>query len=290
MKGLSIILSLILSLCLGGIVYASDIAFYIGQWNTDGWYDASQFDDVDTIIAETGKLFKDVQQFDDDQLDDFGAWAEANTDDGKFDIIWLNGCTPSCLYPNPNQEPDGSVAELWLDGGDMIINVGDWFAYCTYEGGPRGGKGRGGDNGGNGAANILDLSAGIITGATVNLKVTPTGKKYIPSLEDPCKTDRPIVLSAVTGDWEVAAAFATTGGDDDPKETHADPVVLHNTKTDGYLAIINQAAGGPGGWLDDRGAVCAEFIGNWAADVLGFKTVEPADKLSTTWGRIKLAK
>ena len=48
---------------------ASDIAFYVGQWNTDGWYDASQFQDVDTIIAETGHLFKDIQRFDDITLD-----------------------------------------------------------------------------------------------------------------------------------------------------------------------------------------------------------------------------
>ena len=48
---------------------ASDIAFYVGQWNTDGWYDASQFDDVDTIITQTGRLFKDIQQFDDITLD-----------------------------------------------------------------------------------------------------------------------------------------------------------------------------------------------------------------------------
>jgi len=48
---------------------ASDIAFYVGQWNSDGWYDASQFDDVDTIIAETGHLFKDTQRFDEITLD-----------------------------------------------------------------------------------------------------------------------------------------------------------------------------------------------------------------------------
>ncbi len=281
-----LVLTVIVAFAFGTMAMASDIAFYVGQWNTDGWYDASQFDDVDTIIDQCGDMFRDIQQFDDDHLDDFGAWAEANTDDGDFDIIWLNGCTPSCLYPNPNQEPDGSRAEKWLDGGDMIINVGDWFAYCTYEGGPRGGAGRGGDNGGNGAANLLDLSAGIITGATVQMKVTPTGKKYTPSLNDPAKTDRPVVTAQVQAPWEVAAMFASPGGTDDPAaEAQADPVVIHNTETGGYVAFVNQAAGGPGGWLDDRGAVCAEIIGNWVGAVI--VAVEPAGKLSTTWGEIK---
>ncbi len=55
---------------------ASDIAFYVGQWNTDGWYDESQFEHVDTIIAETGHLFNDIQQFNDDDLTfaAFNAW------------------------------------------------------------------------------------------------------------------------------------------------------------------------------------------------------------------------
>jgi hypothetical protein len=126
---------------------ASDIAFYVGQWNTDGWYDESQFQDVETIIAETGQLFKDIQQFNDDQFDEFSAWIEANTNDGEMDIIWLNGCMPSVLYQFPNVNPDGSPAEEWLDNGNMFINVGDWFGYMSYEGGSRSA-----DNGPSGAS------------------------------------------------------------------------------------------------------------------------------------------
>lgn len=278
-----LVLTVIVAFAFASMTMASDIAFYVGQWNTDGWYSEQQFDDVDTIIAETGSMFNDIQQFDDDHLDEFGTWADANTDDGEFDIIWLNGCTPSPLYQFPNADPDGSRAEEWLDGGNMLINVGDWFAYASYEGGARQA-----DNGGTGAANILDLSSGIIVSAGgTQLKVTPTGEEYLPSLNDPCKTDRPVVLSQVTDPWELAAAFATTGGSDDPGETHADPVVIHNTETDGYLAIINQASGGPAGWIDDRGLTCAEFIGNWVGEVIGLLPVEPADKLSTTWSELK---
>ncbi len=250
---------------------ASDIAFYVGQWNTDGWYDESQFEDVETIIAETGHLFGDIQQFDDYQFYEFGAWVDQRMNDGKMDIIWLNGCTPSVLYPNPNEQPDGSRAEKWLDGGNMIINVGDWFGYCTYEGGPRGGEGRGGDNGGDGAANILDLPYWIIVfGDGTQLTVTPTGKEYLPSLNNRVKSDRPVLLTAVQAPWEVAAIFASTGGTDDPgAEAQADPVVIHNTDTGGYVAFINQAGGGPAGWIDDRGLTCAEFIGNWVNNVIG---------------------
>ncbi len=232
---------------------ASDIAFYVGQWNTDGWYDASQFDDVDTIIAETGHLFKDIQQFDDDQFDEFGAWVDENTDDGEMDIIWLNGCMPSVLYQFPNVNPDGSRAEEWLDGGNMIINVSDWFAYCSFEGGARQA-----DNTGTGAENILDLSGPIAGEAHGAMVVTSTGEEYLPSL-NAIAVDRPVSLSAVVDPWEVAAIFG-----ENADGTHADPVVIHNTETDGYMAFINQ--GGAGNWIDDRGLTCAEFIGNWVVE------------------------
>ncbi|MHC4725673.1 MAG: hypothetical protein ACYS17_00445 [Planctomycetota bacterium] len=271
MKNLVFVFAVAFVFCTTAI--ASDIAFYVGQWNTDGWYDESQFEDVETIIAETGGLFNDIQQFDDTQLDEFGAWADDRMDDGVMDIIWLNGCLPSVLYPYVNLEPDGSRIEEWLDGGNMVINVGDWFAFVSYENGVREPA-----NGASGAANILDLSSGIIMSAdNTSLTVTPTGSEFLPSLNDPAITYRPVVISAVEAPWEVAAMFASTGGTDDPEvEAQADPIVIHNTETDGYVAIINQSAGsGPPGWIDDRGLTCAEFIGNWVNEVIGLGTGNP---------------
>jgi len=260
----NIVLVFVIAFAFSSMAMASDIAFYVGAPNVDGWYDvATQTADVETIIAETGGLFKDIQQFDDDQYDEFGAWIEERTNDGKMDILWLNGCMPSVLYPFPNLEPDGSLVEEWLDGGNMIINVGDWFGYVSYAGGSRQTE-----NGPSGAANILDLSSGIIVSAdNTSLTVSPSGREYLPSLNDPAITYRPIVLSAVQDPWEVAAIFASTGGTDDAgAEAQADPVVIHNTETGAYVAFINQAATT---WIDDRGLTCAEFIGNWVNSVIG---------------------
>jgi hypothetical protein len=261
---------------------ASDIAFYVGQWNTDGWYDETQFDDVETIIAETGHLFKDIQQFNDDQLEEFGAWVDDRTNDGVLDIIWLNGCMPSVLYPFVNLEPDGSRMEEWLDGGNMVINVGDWFAYVSYENGVREAA-----NAGDGAANILDLSSGIIVSDDTgpNFAATPTAKQLVPSLDDPSRSVRPVVLSQVQDPWEVAFILASPGGSEDPAEAQrADPVVLHNTETDGYVAIVNQASTtccGNVGWLSDRGQVVAELISNWVNSVIGLGTSNPIARSPT---------
>jgi hypothetical protein len=262
-KKLLFMAALAVALLLSTTAMAADIAFYVGAPNVDGWYDVATMNaDVATIIEQTGALFNDIEQFNDKQFAEFGAWVDKNTNDGELDIIWLNGCMPSVLYTLGNAQPDGSRAEKWLDGGNMFINVGDWFGYCSYEGGPR----QSPENGPTGAANILDLSSGIIVSAdNTPMTVTPTGKEYLPSIGSSTISYRPIVLSAVTAPWEVAAVFAqTTAG------TQADPVVIHNTDTDGYVAFINQSAGsGPPGWLNDRGLTCAEFINNWVNDVIG---------------------
>ena len=249
----------VIVLAYGVSAMAADIAFYVGAPNTDGWYTVDAMTtDVETIIAQTGNLFKDVKQFNDDQFPDFEAWVQANMDDGELDIIWLNGCMPSVLYPFPNLQPDGSLAEEWLNHGNMIINVGDWFGYVSYEGGVRNSE-----NGGTGAANILNLGSGIIVSADgTTLPVTDAGREYLPSLDDPAPTSRPIGLSAVAAPWEVAAAFAQNAAG-----TQADPVVLHNTETGAYVAFINQ--GGTGSWLTDRGLTCSELISNWIATVVG---------------------
>jgi len=251
---------------LSSVAVASDIAFYVGTPNP-GWYETpDMLADVETIITNAGPLFKDIQQFDDTALDALGAWVDANTDDGELDIIWLNGCTPSVLYPTANASPDGSRIETWLDNGNMVINVGDWFGYVSYETGARGAE-----SGGNGAANILDLASGIIVSADgTMLPVTDEGQQYLPSLgSGQVETDRPVDLGQVVAPWEVAAVFAGTA-------TRADPVVIRNTETGGYLVIINQASGGAAGWIDDRGLTCAEFLLNWANEFAGLSDPEQA--------------
>ncbi|MHC4166480.1 MAG: hypothetical protein ACYSWQ_05945, partial [Planctomycetota bacterium] len=95
MRNLALVLVIAFAFCTTAV--ASDIAFYVGSINP-GWYELPNMRaDVDTIIAETGSMFKDISQFDDDQFDEFGAWVDERTDDGKLDIIWLNGCMPSVL-------------------------------------------------------------------------------------------------------------------------------------------------------------------------------------------------
>ena len=109
----------------GPMAVASDIAFYVGAVPGTAYNEATMNKDVKKIIQGTRSLFKDVQKFADDNLNELGQWVDANIGDGELDIIWLNGSTPSTLYPLENKKPDGSRAEKWLDDGNMIINLAD---------------------------------------------------------------------------------------------------------------------------------------------------------------------
>ena len=109
------------------------------------------------------------------------------------------------------------------------------------------------------------------------MKATAAGKKFMPSLGDRYISHRPVNLKALVAPWEAAEIFAERGN-------LVDPVVLHNTKTKGYLAIISQSKIED---MGDRGAVCSEFINNWVTEEMHLLAVEPTDKLAITWGSIK---
>jgi len=270
MKVFPVFLFLALFLCVSSHAY--DLAFYSGHPNPDWYSEAQMLDDVDKIINGVKGKFKEVKSFDDKAFDDFKAWTEKNMDDGELDIIWLNGCMPSVLYPNPNVQRDGSLAEEWLDHGNMLINVADWFGYCTYETGARGA-----DNGGTGAESILDLPGIIISSDNTAITITDAGEEYLPSLGKNITIDRPISRAAVRDPWEIAEVFGESGN-------NLDPVVIYNKDTEAYVAFINQ---GNLGHSVDRAQVTIEFINNWLAEKLGFVAVESLGKLATRWGAIK---
>ena len=89
----------------------------------------------------------------------------------------------------------------------------------------------------------MDLPDDIIVGADDSvMKVTDTGKKFIPSLGNQVGSNRPVNIKAIEEPWEAAAIFASKKGVDDQNTGGlANPIVLHNKNTDGYMAIVNQA-------------------------------------------------
>ncbi len=75
--------------------------------------------------------------------------------------------------------------------------------------------------------------------------------------------------------------MAEVFGENDAK-TYADPVVIHNKTTNGYVAFVNQATT----WITDRGQVCAEFILNWVNTKIGLRNPSLAGDPSPADGAV----
>lgn len=199
---------------------------------------------------------------------DIGAFATANTKDGNFDIIILFGDFASSLYTPGNAQADGSVGELFLEGGDMFFNTADYIFYVNNGAGA---------NGDTGLKNMTDSNLDLWTDGNTSIP-TAAGKSYAPSMPDSFNAPRAFRLDQVEADpdWELEIAFASNADG-----TTADPVIIRNKTYGGRIGIAFQVS-------DDtmpRGAVMSEIIQNYLA--ANTTAVKPAEKITTTWGSVK---
>lgn len=196
-----------------------------------------------------------------------GDWAEDHTDNGVSDIIVTFGWFPTTLYAPGNQDPDDSVAELFLEGGNIFLNTADYIFYVTQGGGA---------NGEQGLKNMMDINADMWSGGTA-IKPTADGKKYTPSL-DKFTSERTFKEAQIVDPWEVEVVFGDNGAG------FLDPAIVHDTETGGRIGIAFQEPNNGG---LPRGEVLAEMIDNYLFEVLGAQAVDPNQKVATTWGHLK---
>ncbi len=285
MIGRAIRASLSVAVGLGVIAtsaHAIDLAFYAGPPNP-GWISEVAVErETADMVDGLSDMFDDVIVFGDgDEVgydSPLGLWTLNHTDDGEMDVLVTScGTMPSGLYQFPNADPDGSRIEEYLDGGNIVINIADWFGYMSYEGGVRSA-----DNGAGGAANILDIPGLSFGSRSNNMEVNADGLKYLPSLED-FNTARPWHVEQFDGsDWEVTT-FADSGPND------ADPACAVNTTNGSVLACIIQRDWPlPADDEDNRGEVVTDFVRNWLTDKGHIAlSVESGGKLPTMWGNLK---
>jgi hypothetical protein len=231
------------------------------------WAQAPADREMNEIVENVGKKVDDIKLFPQAKEDELATWVEKHTENRQLDILILCGQFPATIYSPGNAQPDGSIAEEFLEAGNMIINTADYMFYVVNGAGT---------NAAGGLQNMMDIPSITMWDDNTPVGVTDTGKKYLPSLRD-FQTDRPFHLDQLTKPWETEVVFA---GD----ERRADPCVVHDTETDGRLAIFYQTNGQPN---DPRGEVMSEFILNWLPEIVGRVPVEAAGKLGTLWGSIK---
>ncbi len=241
-----IALALVITSVFSTMAVAADIAISTqAGWFGQAAADREAQEIVSNVTAVTVELFPANQQA---ALAD---WVRAHTGDGASDLLILCGQFPATIYAPGNAQADGSLAELFLDDGNCIINTGDYMFYVVDGAGT---------NGEGGIRAMMDNPAITMWDDDTAVTVTAEAAEYTPSLKS-FASDRPFHLNELQGDWqpELILAQNATG-------TRADPVIVVNTVTGGRLGIFFQTAGQDD---DPRGEIISEWINNWYLPKLG---------------------
>ena len=216
-----------------------------------------------------------VERFSSTELDALAQWVEEHTGDGIPDLLIMCGAFPATLYPAGNTQTDGSLAELFLDDGNTIVNTGDYMFYVGTDG----------NNDAGGLQNMMDIGSITMWDDDTACTVTADGQELTPSLQN-LASDRPFHLDELEGDWEVELILAQNDAG-----TRADPVIVRNSDTGGRLGIFFQTASQDD---DPRGEVISEWINNWYLATAGgggnpyARRPDPEDGalFENTWGNL----
>jgi hypothetical protein len=238
MKNLMLVFVVAFAFC--PVAMASDIAISTqAGWFSQSAADREMQEIVDNVTAVSVELFSVNEQ---DALAD---WVADHTGDGASDLLILCGQFPDTIYAPGNAQADDSLAELFLDDGNCIVNTGDYMFYVVNGAGT---------NDAPGLQTMMDIAGITMWDDDTAVVVTAEGRDITPTLVD-YATDRPFHLDELEGDWYAELILAQNDAG-----TRADPVIVTNSATGGRLGIFYQTAGQDD---DPRGEVISEWINNW---------------------------
>ena len=178
-------------------------------------------------------------------------WMSETTANGEKNVCIVYGILPNTIYAVGNTEPEGSIAELWIEStdGDTILNQADYLGYYSSDGTA---------NNKAPLQNLMDLpKLDINVEYFEEMPMYPTeqGKTITPTLMV-FKSDRPFPLEQLGGEWYPEKIFASDTGEAQPKS--ADPVILRDGNR-GRLAMVHQTHHKH----NPKGVVAAEIIINY---------------------------
>ncbi|MCH8121252.1 MAG: discoidin domain-containing protein, partial [Planctomycetes bacterium] len=224
------------------------MAIEIGCSTQTSWWPEATAEREMQEIADSVPV--SVEIFTSSQDAALAAWVVAHTGNGVSDLLILSGKFPDSIYPGGNAQPDGSIAELFLDDGNTIINTGDWMFYV----------GSVSNNTSGGLQNMMDIPNISMGDSNGDVAPTADGRLYTPSFGAFFST-RPFRLDELDNNWEPELILGQN-----PDGTRADPVIVINTVTGGRLGSFLQVSDGS---IDDiRGDVISEWINNWYLKIL----------------------
>lgn len=177
-------------------------------------------------------------------------WMLQTAADSRVNVLILYGFLPPAIYPDGNTQPDGSVAEQWIEtsDGNTLLNHADYFGFNFKRFENREGA----------LQNLMDIPGiriPLIDYRHLPMDVTATGAALTPSLVD-FGSDRPLPLSQLQGGWvaeKVLASHTSVDG-----EVWADPVIVRDGNR-GRIALLHQTQNQD----NPKGEVAAELIINY---------------------------
>ena len=264
MRSIFVLLALIAltAFSLTPVFAANEVAIYTG---TTQWIGKAPADEQAQICVDmlNDAGITNTWYDSDGDMDALADWMKGVTGDDGLDVCVLYGDLPPTLYPDGNAQPDGTIGETFIEttDGDTFINHADYMFW-----------GLSGRNEVGGLQNMMDVEGITMWDDDTAMKVTSEGAAISPSLTD-FASDRPFHVDELDGDWEVEVSLAQS---DDG--TRADPIIVRDGNLGRLIPVIQTANGD-----EPKGAVAAEII-IW---LMSTTPVEPADKLSTTWGALK---
>jgi hypothetical protein len=255
-KGDKTLKKLVLVFGIAMLLSSSAMAVDIAISTKSGWWGQAAADqEMQDIVNNVQGA--SVEVFSIDELDALADWIIAHTGNGAADLLIMCGNFPDTLYPAGNAEPDGSLAESFLDDGNTIINTGDYIFYV----------GTAANNDAGGLQNMMDLPGISMWGDGTPCVPTAEALEITPSLVEIPST-RPFFFDQLEGDWYAELILGQTADG-----AVGDPVIVRNSVTGGRVGIFFQVADA---LTDIRGEVISEWINNWYLKNVSSNTISRA--------------
>lgn len=202
-----------------------DVLIYIGKSLWIRPEDAENEAEMTKFLLESESIQVEITKSKESVRD----WMLQTTANGVVNVCILYGILPSTIYPSGNAQPDGSIAENWLEttDGDTILNQADYFGYNSSEG-------KANERGA--MQNLMDLPEIEINvyEHNIDMFVTVEGSRLAPSMVH-FKSDRPFPLDQLEDEWFAEKILASDTGN--TQATLADPVIVRDGDR-GRLAIV----------------------------------------------------
>ena len=202
-----------------------DVLIYIGKTLWISSENAEDEAEMTKFLLESESIQMEITKSKESVRD----WMLQTTANGVVNVCILYGILPSTIYPSGNAQPDGSVAENWIEttDGDTILNHADYFGYNSSEG-------KANERGA--MQNLMDLPDIEINvyEHNIDMFVTVEGSRLAPSMVH-FKSDRPFPLDQLEEEWFAEKILATDTGN--TQATLADPVIVRDGDR-GRLAIV----------------------------------------------------